>query len=292
MSLSTVHRGKRTVAKRNRDWTAAKIERRIKEGRGQGYGREYKPWLTIHDVPSNGVVTRMKSWTVGRIHHLMSNFERSYFFMADWSDRITDIREQFPLLPLQRTIEIASELGITHPKDPSTKEPIVITSDFMLSEDNDRLRARTLKQEGDLSIRTVEKLTIEQRFYQEAGIDWKLVTDRDIPHAFVQNVEWLHRSRFLEFSPSEINGAIIETIAPKLLLAIQKQNRPLSAITIHFDEKTGLSVGSSMFIIQHMLATKRWKTDMYKKINPSTVIEISVSDRALHNQANQFTHIG
>ena len=90
-------------------------------GRGQGFGKDYEPWLTIHDVPSNGVVTRIKSWTVGRIHHFMSNFERSYFYMMDWADQITDIREQYPLLPLQRTIEIAEELGINHPKDPKLR---------------------------------------------------------------------------------------------------------------------------------------------------------------------------
>jgi hypothetical protein len=103
------------MAKRKREWTEAKINTRIKDGKGQGFGVDYKPWLTIHDVPSNGVVTRMDSWTVGRIHHFMSIFERRYFYMVDWSDQITDIREQYPCLPLERTIEIAKELGVKHP---------------------------------------------------------------------------------------------------------------------------------------------------------------------------------
>ncbi|WP_219834243.1 TnsA endonuclease N-terminal domain-containing protein [Paenibacillus sp. R14(2021)] len=281
------------MAKRNRDWTAAKIERRIKEGRGQGCGKDYKPWLTIHDVPSNGVVTRIKSWTVGRIHHTMSNFERSYFYMVDWSDRITDIREQYPLLPIQRTIEIARELGIDHPKDPKTKEPIVLTTDFMLTESNDTPFARTLKHAGDMNIRTIEKLTIEQRYYMELGINWRVVTDRELPRAFVLNVEWLHRSRLLEFAPQEVNQKLIDILAPKLLFEIRKQNRPLSSITIEFDEKTGLSIGSSMFIVQHMLATKKWSTDMYKKINPSDSIHISVCDQKANPETvNQSLQLG
>ncbi len=35
------------------------IQRKIKDGRGQGHFSEYKPWLTIHDVPSIGIVTRI-----------------------------------------------------------------------------------------------------------------------------------------------------------------------------------------------------------------------------------------
>ncbi|MBV6716558.1 hypothetical protein [Paenibacillus chitinolyticus] len=49
------------MPKRSRAWTKAKIEKRIKDGRGQGFDKDYEPWLSIHDVPSNGVVTRIKS---------------------------------------------------------------------------------------------------------------------------------------------------------------------------------------------------------------------------------------
>ncbi len=49
-----------------------KIEQWIKEGRGQGEGKEYKPWLTIQDFPSMGRVTRVFGWTTQRIHHFFS----------------------------------------------------------------------------------------------------------------------------------------------------------------------------------------------------------------------------
>ncbi len=40
------------MAKRKRTLTDKLIEKRIKEGRGQGIGADYKPWLTVQDVPS------------------------------------------------------------------------------------------------------------------------------------------------------------------------------------------------------------------------------------------------
>lgn len=33
-----------------------KIQKWIKEGRGQGFGNNYKPWLTIRDVSSEGLL--------------------------------------------------------------------------------------------------------------------------------------------------------------------------------------------------------------------------------------------
>lgn len=31
------------------DWTQAKFERYVKEGRGKGRGKDYKPWITVQD---------------------------------------------------------------------------------------------------------------------------------------------------------------------------------------------------------------------------------------------------
>lgn len=95
------------MAKRKREITEAKIERFIKEGRGQGTGKEYLPWLRIQDVPSEGRATRGVGWTTGRRHELLSDNERDYCYLLDYSDDVSDIREQFPLLPLEETLLIA-----------------------------------------------------------------------------------------------------------------------------------------------------------------------------------------
>ena len=95
------------MAKRKRETTRTVIERRIEEGRGQGTGVDYKPWLVVQDVSSRGLVHRIKGWKAERVHHLLSNLERDYFYLLEWSLSVTDIREQFPLLPLAETLEIA-----------------------------------------------------------------------------------------------------------------------------------------------------------------------------------------
>ena len=55
------------IAKRKR---LVDTEKLIKEGRGQGLGKEYKPWIRIQDFPSLGRVTRIKGIKTERQHEL------------------------------------------------------------------------------------------------------------------------------------------------------------------------------------------------------------------------------
>lgn len=99
------------MSKRTR---TSKIEKWIKEGRGSGIGAEYKPWLHIQDVSSLGRSTRLRGIKTTRQHEFLSDLERNYFYLTEYSDSFIDIREQYPLLPLEETIIIANELGIKH----------------------------------------------------------------------------------------------------------------------------------------------------------------------------------
>lgn len=79
------------------------IEKLIKEGRGQGHGSDYKPWINIQDVPSLGRVSRIKGIKTNRQHEFLSDLERNFFYLLEYSNNVVDIREQFPLLPLEET---------------------------------------------------------------------------------------------------------------------------------------------------------------------------------------------
>ncbi|MFD2043362.1 hypothetical protein ACFSTA_03080 [Ornithinibacillus salinisoli] len=79
------------MAKRKRDTTFEKNEKWLKEGRGQGEGENYKPWLKIQDVPSEGTAPRHKGWKAKRIYHLMSELELHYLYELEWSDMVLDI---------------------------------------------------------------------------------------------------------------------------------------------------------------------------------------------------------
>ncbi|MGQ4650351.1 hypothetical protein [Lyngbya aestuarii] len=103
-----------------REWTQAKFERYLKEGRGQGSGKDYKPWHRVREVPSKGRSSRPPSWKTNREHHLLSDNETRLFYLFEWSDAVTDIREQYPLLDLELAMSIAEEMGIKYPTQNNT----------------------------------------------------------------------------------------------------------------------------------------------------------------------------
>ena len=53
------------MAKRDRRSDRKVIDRRLKEGRGQGRGAEYKPYLRVQDAPSQRLATRIGGWKTG-----------------------------------------------------------------------------------------------------------------------------------------------------------------------------------------------------------------------------------
>lgn len=260
------------MAKRRRGKGERGIRRSIKDGRGQGRGAEYNPWLHIQDVPSRGLVTRVKGWKTGRVHHLLSLLELWYFYVLEWSLAVTDIREQYPLLPLEETLDIARRLGVRHPTDPLTKEPVVMTTDFVLTVRrgcSEVDQARTVKYEKDLlSKRVLEKLEIERRYWESHGVDWKIVTEKQIPVVLAKNVQWFHQYRVLE-DFATVSAAEAGQIISVLTLSVSTfVASPLRSVTLQTDDRLGLEPGSSLSLVRHLLACRRWRVDMRRPINP------------------------
>lgn len=259
-----------SVAKRNRSITRAVRDKRRREGRGLGKGADYKPWLRIQDVPSIGLATRDKGWKTGRTHHLMSKLEWIFFYILEWSPIVTDIREQFPL-DFEETMAIAKSLGIKHPADSKTKEPIEVTTDFIVIVGNQAgeiMHARAVKYSKDLSSRRVmEKLEIERIYWTSRNIDWGLVTERDINFALASNVEWVHFRRYTA-NLAPIKKILIRSIEAYIAPRMYSETLPLCHLTDECDSALALKPGSSMSVVRHLIANRRLEVDMSKLIQP------------------------
>ncbi|UVK83117.1 TnsA endonuclease N-terminal domain-containing protein [Pseudomonas sichuanensis] len=172
------------------------IERHIANGFGAGAGIGYVPWLRVQDVPSRGRSHKILGVKVDRIYHLLSDLERSYFLVAEFSEDVVDIREQYPLLPLPRAQAIASAIGVRYPMYPGTKQPCVMTTDFLLTvrtpDGSLKSIARTVKYQSDLQgdgyKRTIEKFAIERRFWQSQGVDWTIITEENFTPNLIKNL--------------------------------------------------------------------------------------------------------
>jgi hypothetical protein len=253
-------------------------QNRIKNGYGQGTGKDYKPFIQAHDnkVASEGWLARHYGWKTERIHHTLSEHERRYLYYLEWLDEVVDIREQFPLLPQSRTEEIADQLGIKHPQLDGTLVPM--TTDFVITlKINKGLIdvVRTVKPASKLSKRTLELFEIERRYFFEQGIDWGIILDNKLPRVFIKNVEWLSEAKYLETRPS-LDKEHVDLISNPLFEQIDNDrgHTSISKICLRCDKEIGLEAGTSMFVLQYMLANKKWGTDMNVPIKKSKPIQI------------------
>lgn len=261
------------MAKRKRMTSQEKTDKLVKAGKGQGKGAEYLPWLTVQDVASQGLATRVRGYKTRRVHHLLSKLETNFFCLLELSPMVTDIREQYPLLPLEETLAIANACGVRHPTDPQSQEPVVMTTDFVITcgpWDQQVDIARTIKYCQDMeSTRVIEKLEIERRYWQSRKIDWGIVTEREMPPFLVQNCRLLRD--YLELPESQMaedeKQAVIETLFKKIQ---EVKDVALKITALECDRQLGLPQGTSLAMAYHLVATRQWQVDWQSEIDPAS----------------------
>ncbi len=256
------------MPRKKSEWSQAKLDKYIKEGRGEGSGKSYIPWKKIQDFSSSGRSSRISGWKTNRVHHFFSDLEKRMFFLLDCSDIVTDIREHYPLQDLELAMNIADQMGIKYPVNYSSKIPYILSTDFMITIDTDDgiiNVARTIVSSSNLAKkRKVEILELERRYYQYLGIDWAIVTEKGIPNLLARNIEWIHASHDLDsfaslgnYSQQEIN--IIKT---KLKEQLVPNDTTISKVISSLDEEMNLEDGTSLSIFKHLLARKEILCDM------------------------------
>lgn len=261
---------------RHRNFTGKAIERRIAQGRGSGEGINYSPWIQINEIPAHSTCSQITGWRHGRNHHLLSKKEQGYFYLLEWSDSVAEIREQFPLFPLEETVEIARALGVKHPSHRGL--PVVMTSDFLiLKRDIDGIKpvARTVKPLDKLNgKRTIEKLEIERVYYQLRGIDWKVVTDSQISPDYTANIRYVHSAYRYPGQDSETSFAMLERL--DAILTSRGGRISLSELGQLVDKALDSDYGQGLRFIRFLMSRKILACDMLHKIYPTKPIDLTL----------------
>ncbi|WP_370215300.1 TnsA endonuclease N-terminal domain-containing protein [Idiomarina sp.] len=171
------------------------IQRQLRNNYGLGDGKTYKPWVRVQDVPSKGLSGKIHGIKTSRVHHLLSEHETCFFYLAEFSDLVIDIREQFPLFPLTLSIQIAESLRLKHPSPPRSKNVSVMTTDFVLTlQKGEKIwyEAISVKPEAELSNpRTAQKLDIERIWWQLHGIEFRIFTKTIKASCQSSTIQWL-----------------------------------------------------------------------------------------------------
>jgi len=179
------------------------LKTRIQRGKGVCQGAEYKPWLNIRDVPSLGTSSCVSGIINPRPHVLLSELETIYFYLVERQITTVDIQEQWPILDIDRTLELCTEYGVRHPFRGSYPEPFTI--DFLITTKNIpnklNVRAASIKTPEDANNPLIrQRLLIEYLWCREKGIEWTLIDTSQFTKTILENLRFMrswHRHGYL-----------------------------------------------------------------------------------------------
>lgn len=240
------------------------------EKRGTGMGSEYTPWIKIHEFGSKGRAHRIIGWKTNRIHHFMSDLEVYYFLLKQWEDNVIDIREQYPLLPLEATLLISNSYGITHPPKNKTldSEKTVMTTDFLITCQDGYSRkhyAVAIKPSKDLTnVRTKEKLLIEKEYWRREGVHWEIITENQINITKAKNLKMMYKEYYWDkthfYKPDEVRF-LVELLKKELNI---NNMIPLLAVR-QLENILGWKKGEGINFLQYLILRKEVHCDLDKK---------------------------
>jgi len=262
------------MAKYSRTWNENVYRRYVREGRGQGAGAAYKPWLTVRDFPSLGVVSRVKGQTTGRVYHLMSTNETNLFYLLDWSDSVLDIREQYPLSDLADAVGIAERAQIRYPYDNKSGFPYVMTSDFYVYTTSGAV-VLSVKPASELDKpRVLEKLEVERRYWKARDVKWELVTEREINRTKARNIEWLSQAG--DLSQFGLCAAQQMVCIDFFMLRYISEVSGISGLFRELEQQFSFPCGMGLNIYKHLAYHKRIDVDVSRPTDIAAFVNTSV----------------
>lgn len=182
------------MAGRRKLETIEDYQRALRNKYGIGNGKSYKPWFRPQDLPSQGIRSSILGRKTGRQHHTASLIESQLFYILDFHPNVVDIREQFPILPLNYSQKIAKFLEVDHPSINKTNSPFIMTTDFLVTVMSHGLRsyiAISVKPENKLEDQRVrEKQDIERVCWQLLGVPFKIFFGNEKTEIESNNISW------------------------------------------------------------------------------------------------------
>ncbi len=248
------------------------FKRALKGKFGLGEGKNYLPWLRVQDVKSRGTRSQIWGRKTDREHHTLSSIESEFFYLAEFCDSVVDIREQFPLFPLNISQKIASTIGVEHPTVPPTDIPNIITTDFVLTRivNGDVIyEAVSVKPEDESGKqRVLEKIDIERVWWELLGVKFHYFTGNDLTRIQSRNISWAtapYRSAPAPFSQNLIVRALDIVSLGKLFT---------SALCADFVRVLGIEPNEALNLLRFLIAEKYVVVDMTHLLEESPMIEV------------------
>ena len=158
---------------------------KLDQHRGEGHGKDYKPWIRVNEFNSLGTTSKPVDWKNGRTMQLLSQGEMYAYYINRWDESVIDIREQFPL-DLEDTLRIADSEHLKHPKNRESR----MTSDLLLDYADGSQKVLSIKRNRSAldDDRTTVKLWIEQEYWKGKGVPFEVLFANEMNLTMVTNI--------------------------------------------------------------------------------------------------------
>jgi hypothetical protein len=224
---------------------------------------DYAPFITVQESESQGTLSTIHSLLTGRVHDYLSEGEATLHRVSELCWDVEDIREQYPLLPVDRTVALAKQLGLPHPGTKSDPHPLTI--DLLLSvrvRGSDQLRyvARSVKYwRRRVPKKDIRRAALEEAACTMLGIhSWKIATQNELPE------DLQLRTKFLYFEVGHAtvwdNHAIAAFL--KALSNCDFRETLYKILRERVAKLTGLTSDESVRLFRYLVVTRRLKVDL------------------------------
>ena len=159
---------------------------KFKQGRGTSSGKEYTGWIKPREINSIGTTSDAYDWKTKRMVYCLSEGEAWWFYKLRFSEDVEDIREQYPLTPLQETMDIAASFGFKG----SFNNNVVMTTDFLVTKTDGSRFALSIKYSEDkVTKRNRECLRVEEEYWKRRGVPYFMGYKDDLNVIEIQNIK-------------------------------------------------------------------------------------------------------
>src|SRR5699024_4676442 len=128
----------------------------------------------------------------------------------------------------------------------------VLTTNFLLTvkKNNERkLFARSVQNISELNRKlTWEKLEIERRYWLAKNVDWKVITNKELPKKRATNIEWVRESLLDDqlHEEKELSEAMIQHL-------LQNRHVSLKISLNAFDKAESLKSGIALYLFRYLI---------------------------------------
>ena len=267
------------MGQRRKPWTEEYISRRTREGKGQGEGHDYQPWITVQSFASRGTQSRIPNAEIGSSIHVMSYIERWMYLLHRHRGGLRDYRAQFAF-DREVTLAAADALGIRHPLYPKTKVPLVMTLDALVTHEATSkevlISGWDAKPHSELAHpRTLEKLSLHRAACSIMGISHHIFTEKSVPRTTIRCIEWVTAAR-VRAGECAVELAILDShkVATAADLFNRRPRKSIDKYCTDSDSKHGLEPGTTLRAVKQLMLEGHLPVDI--TLHPQAIMLLRV----------------